>query len=146
MIKIDLGTPKKKRGWLTIDIAGDPSILHDLNGGIPYQDNICSELKAENVIEHLEDIIDIMDEIWRVCCNGALVHIIVPGNYYAYALDPTHKHPFTADTFLFFTKKMNEMRQIYGIKSNFKILSINEVPYKNNPKEVSLKVELEVLK
>ncbi len=66
----------------------------------PWQDDSVSEIRLFHVLEHLgqtsESYFDIWKEMWRVCRNGALVHIRVPHwhheNFYN---DPTHLRPIT---------------------------------------------------
>ena len=57
-----------------------------------------------DVIEHLEDIVAVMEEIHRVCRNGAVVRITVPHFSCANAFtDPTHRHYFSRFSFNYFT-------------------------------------------
>lgn len=145
-MKVEIGQSIRINEWTTIDIAGNPNIIQDLNNGIPLADNSVDELKAYNILEHLDDVMFAMDEIWRVCKNEAKVHISVPGNYYAFALDPQHKHAFVARTFDFFTNRLAERRRQYGIKSNYQIISIVEEIYPNDTNEMHLIVEMVVRK
>lgn len=108
MMKIHLGCGKSKRpGYIGVDIAQLPEvdIVHDLNiFPYPFKDNEADDFLLENILEHLPNTITVMEELWRICKNGAKVEIWVP--YYnspgAHA-DPTHLRFFTENTFDYFT-------------------------------------------
>lgn len=58
---------------------------------------------ATQTLEHLNDRVRVMEEIWRVCQHGALVFITVPdGVCPGYVQDPTHASPWNVGTFLYF--------------------------------------------
>src|SRR5207237_10160930 len=62
------------------------------------------EVLANDVIEHLDDIVGSMQEIHRVCRDGAVVRITVPHFSCANAFtDPTHRHYFGWFSFNYFT-------------------------------------------
>jgi SAM-dependent methyltransferase len=71
----------------------------------PFENNSFSVIHCENIIEHLDNVITTMEEIHRVACNGALVHIRVP-HFRSACLyeDITHKHGFAWKTFDLFTQ------------------------------------------
>lgn len=104
---LDFGCGNKKRpGSIGIDINPDSSadIIHDLNVfPYPFEDSVFDEIYADNVIEHLDDIIRVMEELHRISKPNALVKVIVPyfRSQWAY-IDPTHKHYFTSNSFYYF--------------------------------------------
>jgi hypothetical protein len=58
-----------------------------------------------------------MEELYRICKDGALVKIIVPYFRSRWAfIDPTHRHFFTADSFSYFDPA-NPISQIYPYSS-----------------------------
>jgi SAM-dependent methyltransferase len=80
-IKLDLCcSSRKPEGFFGIDIFSFPGVdlIHDLNTGIPFPDNSCSVVRAHDAIEHFQDGMQAMKEIWRVCEDNALVDILVP--------------------------------------------------------------------
>ena len=89
---------KRTTGAVNLDITPDtnPDIVHDLNvKPWPFPDNQFREVVAYDVIEHLDDVIQTMEEIHRICCNGATVKITLPHFSCANAYtDPTHRHYF----------------------------------------------------
>lgn len=104
---LDLGCGNKKRpGAVGIDInpLADADIIHDLNSvPYPFEDSLFDEIIADNVIEHLDNVILIMEELYRISKAGATIKVIVPyfRSKWAY-IDPTHKHHFTVDSFSYF--------------------------------------------
>jgi SAM-dependent methyltransferase len=103
-----LGSGNKKReGAVNVDLVAstDPDICHDLNElPWPLPSNQFDECHAYDVVEHLEDIVKTMEELHRVCRNGAVVKITVPHFSCANAFrDPTHRHYFSALSMNYFT-------------------------------------------
>jgi len=126
VLKIDLGCGKNKNeGFVGIDIKNlkGVDIAYDLNKGIPFKKNEVEEVFTSHFLEHCDDIVFMMEEIWRTCKNKAKVTIIVP--YYTWKFsfaDPTHKHFFTEDTFYYFTE---DNPNNYYSNAKFKISKID---------------------
>lgn len=82
-----------------------PDLVHDLDVfPWPLPDGRFREVWAYDVIEHLTDIVKVMEEIHRVCVPGAVVKITVPHFSSANAFtDPTHRHYFSVASFNYFT-------------------------------------------
>jgi hypothetical protein len=80
-------------------------LIHDLNvRPWPLPDGHFREVLAYDVIEHLDDIVRTMEEIHRVCEDGAVVKITVPHFSCANAFtDITHRHYFSVSSFEYFT-------------------------------------------
>lgn len=125
-IKLNLGCGNKKiSSFIGVDhikiAAAD--VNHDLNvTPYPFVFNSVDEIIADNILEHLNDIIAVMEEIHRICRNGAIIKISLP--YYKSSgafSDPTHKHFFTENSFQYFTP---EHEYHFYTKAKFKILKI----------------------
>ncbi len=105
---LNLGAGRKRRpDAVNVDLVAstDPELVWDLNNlPWPLPSGHFREVLAYDVIEHLDDIIGVMEEIHRVCSPGALVKITLPhfscANSYT---DPTHRHHFSWFTFHYFT-------------------------------------------
>ncbi|MCA1593751.1 MAG: class I SAM-dependent methyltransferase [Acidobacteria bacterium] len=97
---LNLGCGRKRvEGAVNLDVTPEtkPDVLHDLNcRPWPFADGQFREVLANDVIEHLDDVIGTFEEIHRVCRDGASVKVAVPhfssGNAFT---DPTHKHFFS---------------------------------------------------
>jgi len=104
---LDLGCGKKKRpGAVGIDLnaSTNPDILFDLDRfPYPIRDACVDEVYLDNALEHLEDVIRVMEEIHRILKPQGLVKVIVPyfRSHWAH-IDPTHRHFFTVNSFAYF--------------------------------------------
>jgi len=104
---LDLGCGNKKRdGAVGVDFndrtAAD--VIHNLNKfPYPFDDSSIDEVYLDNTLEHLDDVIRVMEEVHRICRPGGMVKVIVPyfRSVWAY-IDPTHKHYFTVESFSYF--------------------------------------------
>lgn len=110
-MKLNLGCGRDIReGWVNVDIYGGEAVVrHDLNvRPWPWADNSADEVIMFHSLEHLRDTTEVMKELYRVCENGALVHIAVPHpRHDDYISDPTHVSPITLSTMRLFSKKAN---------------------------------------
>jgi len=106
--KLCLGSGRKKHeDAVNVDLVAStgPDICHDLNlAPWPLPDNWFGECHAYDVVEHLDNIVTTMEEIHRVCRNGAVIRITVPHFSCANAFrDPTHRHYFSCFSLDYFT-------------------------------------------
>ncbi|MDP2908668.1 MAG: methyltransferase domain-containing protein [Nanoarchaeota archaeon] len=108
--KLNLGCGNDiKGGYLNVDIGEGKGvdIVWDLNKyPYPFEDNTFEEIVADMVLEHLNDKIKPMEEMIRICKNGAIIKITVP--YYASKGALTHidhKQFFSEGTFNLFYPK-----------------------------------------
>lgn len=106
LAKIDLGGGlNKKVGYTSIDIEGG-DITHDLNKGIPLEDNSVGVINASHLIEHLHDKHKIIKEIHRVLCDGGWAFIEVPSTDGRGAfMDPTHVSYWNENSFWYYTRQ-----------------------------------------
>jgi SAM-dependent methyltransferase len=98
--------PQKHPGSIGVDrnprSAAD--VLCDLNQrAYPFADDTFDLILCEHVLEHLDDVIAVMEEIHRVGRPSATVIVRVPhfSSVYYYS-DPTHRHPFALHSFDYF--------------------------------------------
>lgn len=97
--RLELGCGQKKHsGWIGVDLVALDGV--DVRCDLkklpwPFQDNVATEVRLDNVIEHLPDTVAIFDELHRVCAPSAKVTVIWPHcrSRGAYG-DPTHVHFF----------------------------------------------------
>lgn len=123
MKKLNVGCGKDVReGYVNLDVKKSPGIdvVHNLDKyPWPFKNNEFEEVYCNNILEHLNDIIKPIEEIWRISKNKAIVKVIVPifPSVGAFA-DPTHKQYFTYMTFDYFRP---EDGLNYYSKARFKI-------------------------
>jgi len=103
---------KKQPGETGIDIVGLPGVdyVYDLNCiPWPFKDNSFDKVVMNNIIEHLDDTIGVMGEVFRILRPGGIVHIeTVYWNHKYTWSDPQHKHAFTEISWEFFIGKRKE--------------------------------------
>ena len=106
-MKIDFGCgQRKKEGYVGVDALSLPGVdvVHDLNIlPYPFEDNAAYDTWMDNVLEHLDNPLKVMEEIYRISRNGAKVVVGVPyfRSFYA-TIDPTHKNFFGVWWFNYF--------------------------------------------
>lgn len=147
--KVELGAGDKKlEGWINVDISDEfkPEIVCDINSGLPFKNDSIGEVRAFSVLEHLDETIDCLNEIWRVCADGAILCIYVPHCRSTMGVaDPTHKKLFNEESFQYFCRNGNHYRlhESYEIKCCFDL--IEETIY-HHYRSGHIKVRLRAIK
>lgn len=113
-------------GWVNCDVSPLPGVdvCHDLGQfPWPFLDNSFDEIHAANVLEHLPDLIQTLEEVHRIAAPGAKIYFSVPyWNSFEAITDPTHKQPFNEYTFEFFDPSFSRCQnRFYYSKARFKI-------------------------
>ena len=121
MKKLNLGAGNViKEGYTNHDIVALEGIdcVHDLNEfPWPWEDNTVDVVLAFDVIEHLDDFMNVMNEIHRVLKkNGHCILQVPYWNSWGATADPTHKKTFNEFTFHFLdpNSKFNKERYYYS--------------------------------
>jgi SAM-dependent methyltransferase len=107
------------------------NVVHDLNRfPYPFSENTVDEIYINHVLEHVPDVIETMEELWRISRPGANLHIRVPHFTGILAWkDPTHKRSFTSESFGYF----GENGYSYYTHARFQVMSIR-LQYSIQPK------------
>jgi SAM-dependent methyltransferase len=97
---------KKAQGATGIDFNPNShaDIIHDLNvTPWPLEPGAFDRVICAHVLEHMDDIVRVMAELYRVCSDGARIEIRTPhfSNVHSWD-DPTHKRHFTSASFDYF--------------------------------------------
>lgn len=101
--KLNLGCGKNyRKGWINLDLHSKKAeVTHDLNKyPYPFPDSYFDYILAAGVIEHLDNPLKAMEELWRISKPNATIMIKTPyfTSYTAW-VDLTHKRPFTYNSF-----------------------------------------------
>jgi len=147
-ISIDLGGGLAPRpGYINIDLIEGADIQYDLNYGLPMvnkkkgvykgtitalfqgvepiHSNSVSFFAASHLLEHLDNIIPLMNDCYEALKPGGLFEISMPyaGTIEQYQ-DPTHKRAFVENSFLYFAEDspFKKEQKEYGITARFKII------------------------
>jgi len=107
--KVNLGCGKRpKEGYLNVDFVNLPGVdlVVDLNKyPYPFPDNYFEIVEMHQLLEHLDDIVRTMKELWRITKPNGKILIDVPHfTFYGAIGDPTHKHLFGSLSFHYFVK------------------------------------------
>ena len=108
MIRLDLGSgPRTPEGFWGIDRYALPNvdIVASMDNPLPFKMDSVDLLLASHSLEHVEDLMMTMKEIFRVCKHGAQVCIVAP--YFSQGINfanPYHKHAFNEHTPRFWTQ------------------------------------------
>ena len=129
MIVLDLGCGKKKRqGAIGVDYSNkhNADIIHDLNVfPYPFQSDSIDEIYLDNVLEHLDYPMKVMEEVYRISKAGGMTKVIVPYFRSIWAfIDPTHQTFYTVDSFAYFDPRNIICQRYDYTKARFLVESI----------------------
>ncbi len=120
---LDLGCGSKvRRGFIGVDKAGGEGVMQaDLDeGGLPFGPGV-SVIAADNLLEHIGNLIPLMNDCHDALLPSGRMHITVPNaakSLDAAFSDPTHVRAFTPQTWDYFNgehPRWQEYGQSYGI-------------------------------
>ena len=92
-----------RAGYVNMDLfpLEGVDVVHDFEmPPYPFRDDQFAEIYCSHVLEHMADLVKVMEELGRIGRDGCLIKVMVP--YFsspANALDPTHKRQFNWHTF-----------------------------------------------
>lgn len=145
-MRLDLGggtANTKAPGHINIDICEGADIHWDLNKGLPkYGEEFGFEvvdgnirkpqkfheiegIRCHQVLEHLREVIPLMNDCFEVLKPGGIMEISVPlAGTDPFWQDPTHVRGFIRRTFDYFCddETTKDAREEYGITSKFKVI------------------------
>lgn len=116
---LHVGAGNKKIKWATcldINPRTNPDVLWDLNVfPYPFDDNTFDLVVCEHVLEHLQNVIRVMEELHRISRPAGRIHIRVP--YFSslnFNTDPTHVHTFSSRSLDYLCLDTNLARYDYS--------------------------------
>lgn len=105
-MKLNLGCGRNyKKGYINCDIAKNLNVdkIVDLEKKLPFKDNSVDEIIVYHVLEHINNLIQLIEEFHRICKPNARVFIKVPFFTFPAAYgNPTHVRFFTTGSFDYF--------------------------------------------
>ena len=107
---IDLGCGKQKQiPWAT-GVDAYPfegvEVVTDLEQGLPFEDNQVDQVYAVHFLEHVKNLLPLMDDIHRVLKPDGILHLMVPHSCSGNAVaDPTHVRFFNRQTVRYFCEE-----------------------------------------
>ncbi|UUX49601.1 hypothetical protein NUH88_19645 [Nisaea acidiphila] len=120
-------------GWVNLDFRDGPGVdvVFDLEScgenRLPLEDNSISEFKASHILEHIRNILPLMEELHRVATDGALLTAAMPhiGSDGAWG-DPTHVRGMSVFALRYFSQPWYHFAD-YGYRGDW---DIERVRYK----------------
>lgn len=107
-MKLDIGCGQNKQpGFTGVDrtLLQGVDIVCDINYGLPFADNSVDGVMASHVLEHVDELIVAMEDVYRVCKHKSIVCILAPYAHTSLNMaNPYHKYHFNEHTPRFFTK------------------------------------------
>jgi len=147
---IDIGCGGNKQVPWALGVDKYPcagvDVVTDLEDMLPFKDNEVDQVFAVHVLEHIHDIIGLMNEIHRVLKPDGMLHVLSPVSTSANSIaDPTHVRLFSSQTFKYFCRQnagvypfnpvsisqdaWNVYADVYPVKGNNKLLTKEELSY-----------------
>lgn len=117
-------------GWVNLDItpADGVDVVFDLEtcrqNRIPLEDGSVDQILCSHVLEHISDILPLMEELYRIASPDCMLTIRVPHASSDDAFgDPTHVRFFVADSFYAFGQPYY-WRASYGYQADWQITDL----------------------
>ncbi len=81
-----------------------------LGPALPFRDGSVDEVFLDDGLAHVSDFVCTLEELWRVCLPGALIHLRLPHASSAWAVsrDPRHPNRYTLETFNYFDPRFKD--------------------------------------
>lgn len=126
-MKLNIGAGKNSMdGWVNMDMCSHPGIDCVFNmeecatKRMPFEDDTFDEIYASHVLEHVVNILPLMQELHRVIKPGATMVARVPyGSSDDAYENPTHVRMFFLNSFAYFAQPTFH-REDYGYRGDWK--------------------------
>ena len=137
--KLNIGCGKMTLdGFINLDERPNPGvdILFDLETcaikRMPLESSTINYMLASHVLEHIENIIPLMSELWRVAAPNCLLDVRLPYGFSDKAFaDPTHKRPFFERSFKYFEHAFYDFAD-YGLRGDWETTELSFFVSKQN--------------
>lgn len=126
-MKLSVGGGRSKReGYTNLDMCDGADIQFDLDKcaehKIPLEDNSVEHFECSHVLEHIRNILPLMEELHRVAEPAALMDVSVPYGWTNAAFeDPTHVRSFLPYSCVLFGQPAYR-RADYGYRGDWQVL------------------------
>ena len=106
--RLNLGCGRDIRaGWVNVDLHPHDERVTALDldsvAPMPFADGSFQHIEAQDILEHVQDMVRVMSECRRILCEGGTLQVRGP-HYTSRNLhtDPTHLRAFSSETFAWF--------------------------------------------
>lgn len=113
IVRLDFGGEASRARSIRVGTApeGDVQLLAQLGTRLPFKDNSVDEIFLDHTLAHIdEDFTAVMEEFWRICKPGTVLHARLPHASSSWALsrDPRHHNHYTLETFNYFEPRVRD--------------------------------------
>ena len=113
IVRLDFGGEARRNRCLRVAEAPTPGahVVARLGPALPFRKNSVDEVFLDHALAHTDDdLAPIMEELWRICKPGTLVHLRLPHASSSWALsrDPRHSRHFSLETFNYFDPRLKD--------------------------------------
>lgn len=118
ILDVGCGSCKQDSRAIGIDRHAHPTvdIVADLERVVPLADQSVDHVFAVHFLEHVRDLLHLLNELHRVLRPQGVLHVMVPHHAHVNALaDPTHVRFFHPQTFKFFCRPYPGLRIFYPL-------------------------------
>jgi ubiquinone/menaquinone biosynthesis C-methylase UbiE len=97
-------------------VQGQVEVVADLEEGLPFAEQSIDHVFAVHVLEHVNNIIPLMNDIHRVLKDEGVLHVMVPYWRHSVAVaDPTHVRFFVPQSFRMFCERRARIRPYHPL-------------------------------
>ncbi len=139
MPKLNLGCGTDIReGYVNLDIIKRQGVdvVHDVNRfPYPFKTSYFDEIYASHLLEHAEDVLKVLEELYRILKPGGMLIAKVP--YFSSSgafQDPTHRHFFSDDTAKYYIVQNSYNRKFKYAMARQKLsytMPFRYIPFRN---------------
>jgi len=123
--------------WQTVMPTDFDGKFYNVPGGYPagmkprLPDDMVEGVHTSHLVEHIVDLVGFMAELWRVCKDGAEVHIFHPYQMNVRAWqDPTHVRCINELSWFYFDAQWRGNRPEFGA-TDFELVELDAIPEEN---------------
>jgi len=122
-MKLNLASGHKPlEGYINLDMAKLPGIdvRHKYTGILPFKDDSFEEIYCSHFMEHIPDLVTLMNECHRVMKPKGRLRVLVPWWAGEWALgDPTHVKMFNHMTFDPFSDRYDDYKVMMNLRGKW---------------------------
>jgi predicted SAM-dependent methyltransferase len=123
------------KGWRNVDLCPPCDEIVDLSKPWPWPDSSVEQIKAWDVLEHIQSKLHTMNEAHRVLVPGGRLDLFIPTTDGRGAFqDPTHVSFWTPNDLFYFCQEYVEWQRFhvaYGITARFRVIEQSHAEYPN---------------
>jgi SAM-dependent methyltransferase len=122
VLDIGSGGTKQKAGSVGVDLFRTPGVdvVADIRQGLPFEDRSVDRIYAVHVLEHVIDLVGVMNELHRVLADDGVLHVLSPHWQAIGAVaDPTHVKYLDVQTFKWFCGRHGDSAVWYPLHAGY---------------------------